>query len=345
MAKPSRKLPQHMHEKDGSYYYVTSANGNRKWIPLGKDLATAMLKWVELESIPESELEDVTFSIPAARFERDVIPTKSPKTQEEYTRQLRTLIAVFGSMPIAAITPQHVRRYLDERGAKVSANREKALLSTIYNRAREWGYTSAPNPCAGVKGHRETGRDRYVEDDEYMRVYETACQPLRDAMDLAYYTGQRPADVLKCQSADIKNGALWIRQNKTSTPLRVQIIGELESIIGRMFERADTLPPGTVKSPYLVQDERGRGLTYASLKYRFSKARSKARVEYYQFRDLRSKAGTDTDEVNGIGHAQNLLGHKTRAMTEHYIKDRIGKRVAPAPRVIGKRKPSGTESK
>ncbi|MGC9158632.1 MAG: hypothetical protein ACP5FH_06535, partial [Terracidiphilus sp.] len=39
------------------------------------------------------------------------------------------------------ITPVHVARYLDQRGAEapVSANREMALLSHVYTKALRWG--------------------------------------------------------------------------------------------------------------------------------------------------------------------------------------------------------------
>ena len=56
------------------------------------------------------------------------------------------------------------------KDAPVRANREKALFSHIFNKAREWGYTAAPNPCAGVKGFTERGRDAYIEDVTYGRV-------------------------------------------------------------------------------------------------------------------------------------------------------------------------------
>ena len=38
-------------------------------------------------------------------------------------------------------------------------------------------------------------------------------------MDIALLTGQRPADVLKIRRADIRDGALWIVQNKTGARL------------------------------------------------------------------------------------------------------------------------------
>ena len=42
-------------------------------------------------------------------------------------------------MRAADIEPQHVRQYLDARAAKVAANREKALLSHVLTKTREWG--------------------------------------------------------------------------------------------------------------------------------------------------------------------------------------------------------------
>lgn len=44
-----------------------------------------------------------------------------------------------------------------------------------------------------------------------MRVGE-APPELKDAMDLAYLTGQRPADVLKASTADLNNGFLMVGQ-------------------------------------------------------------------------------------------------------------------------------------
>lgn len=61
------------------------------------------------------------------------------------------------------------------------ANREMALLSHIFNQARAWGYTNATNPCSGIKGHRETARDRYVTDFEYTAVWDATDADLRDA--------------------------------------------------------------------------------------------------------------------------------------------------------------------
>jgi hypothetical protein len=54
---------------------------------------------------------------------------------------------------------------------------------------------------------------------------------LRNARNPAYLTGQRPKDVLKATSADIKHGVVWVSQGKISAKLRVAIKGELPTLI------------------------------------------------------------------------------------------------------------------
>ena len=141
-----------------------------------------------------------------------------------------------------------------------------------------------------------------------------------DAMDLALLTGQRPADVLKLKRTDIRDGALWIVQNKTGARLGIEITGELAATIVKINER-----PRKAISAYLIHDENGQPLTQCTLRSRFDKARTLAKVDF-QFRDIRAKAATDTGD---LAHSQILLGHKNRDMTEHYVRSRTGERVRP----------------
>jgi len=139
-------------------------------------------------------------------------------------------------------------------------------------------------------------------------------------MDLALLTGQRPADVLKLKRSDIRDGALWVVQNKTGARLGIEIVGELAALLARISDRA-----GQVPSTYLVHDQNGQPLSQSALRSRFDKARELARVTF-QFRDIRAKAATDTGD---LAHSQKLLVHKNRDMTEHYVRQRIGERVKP----------------
>lgn len=114
---------------------------------------------------------------------------------------------------------------MDIRGqvAKVRANREKALFSHLFNKAGKWGCTATQNPCQSVKGFKEVGRSRYITDAEFDQVKAQAHFTVVNTMDLALLTGQRPADVLKLKRTDIRDGALWIVQNKTGARLGIEV--------------------------------------------------------------------------------------------------------------------------
>ncbi|EPJ6837668.1 tyrosine-type recombinase/integrase [Stenotrophomonas maltophilia] len=242
---------------------------------------------------------------------------------------------------MAKIRPLHVRQYLDWRTkngtvAIISANREKALLSHLWNKCREWGFTDAENPCKGVRGYGEAGRDLYVEDDVYRAVWDAADQPLRDALDLAYLTGQRPSDALSMDRRDVRDGFLHISQSKTKYKLRIAIEGELAELLVRFGARTFK-PRGKQKGAVIVHTALLLGEDWLpigkhALRYRFDQAHERAGIQKkeFQFRDLRAKAGTDkADSAGDIRQAQQQLGHKSVTTTEIYVRKRRGALTSP----------------
>lgn len=317
---------------DVVWYYFDAGGKPRKEIPLGKDYVLAVQKWSAL-MVDTKAPAVATFNTAADRYTREVIPTKAPRTQADNIKELAKLLEFFGNppAPLSEIKPIHIRQYLDWRGAtaKVRANREKALFSHIWNKAREWGYTDIPNPCAGVRGHKERGRkDIYVDDNLYAAVYQAADSVLRDAMDLAYLTGQRPSDVLKISETDIRDGYLHVSQGKTAHRLRIEITGALADLLARIKAGKDE---HKVRALAVLCNERGEPLSYSTLRSRFDKAREMAGIDkaLFQFKDLRAKAGTDKEEAGGIRAAQDQLGHTSEQMTAHYVRHRRGKKVTP----------------
>ena len=365
--KPTKNLnlPKGMRARvrGGRTYYLLDLGGRpRREVPLAiDDYVAAVQKWAELTVGKVPAAAAVTFRHVAERYMREVLPTKSPGSQKNNLHELEVLYQFFDKPPIPLdkIEPMHVRQYLDWRVrmtvekaveanrqratekkplhlvppnlGHVSANREKALLSHIWNFAREKGLTSKSNPCAGIKGHKEDGRDVYIEDDVYQAVHDAAEQPLKDALDLAYLIGQRPADVLKLTRADIKEGALWLRQNKTKQKLRIAIEGELAALLERIGQRKVlglgliNMPDGTSMTKFMMRGAMDRARAAAVI----ARPDLAARIKEFQFRDLRAKAATDKDESAGMTAAQEQLGHTTPTMTRQYVRHRKGKLVKP----------------
>lgn len=317
------------------FYYYDTGGKPRKEIPLGSDYGLAIMKYAELERDRTADnlaQEVITFGYVADRYMVEVVPGKATASQHKNRQQMVKLKEFFCDPPgpLDAIQPQHVKQYLRWRqSAPVSANREKALLSSIWNFAREMGYTALANPCAGVKGYREDGRDQYIEDAVFQAVHAAADVGLRDAMDLAYLTGQRVGDTLRMDERDIREGFLFVTQSKTKAKRRIAIEGELAELIQRIMTRK---AGHKVRATRLIVTEEGRPMTAHMLRGRFDKARDSAGIQKdaFQFRDLRAKAGTDKAESSGdILQARDQLGHTTVVMTEQYLRERKGKKVTP----------------
>ena len=148
-------------------------------------------------------------------------------------------------------------------------------------------------------------------------------------MDMEYFIGQRPSDVLKMTEHDIQDGVLSVQQNKTGAKLQICIEADLEILIIRI---ADRKSKHKIRSFSLIVDDNGQRLTASALRGHFDRARDAAGIDkkMFQFRDLRAKAATDTTEfTEDIRQAQKQLGHTTISMTEHYIKSRKGEEVRP----------------
>lgn len=356
--KPSKNsnLPRGVRareQRSGVIYYYYDAGGTpRREIPLGSNYVEAVRKWAELEALPPSTVSKVvTFRYACEVYQKKYMIENAPKTREEKLRQIETLLAFFDNppAPLEEIKPLHIKQFLSWRvqrtqdalrkkgepvegnEGRVAANREKSLISHIWNAARAEGLTDLPNPCAGIKSFREYGRETYVYDDAFQAVWGKADVPTRETMDLAYLTGGRPADLLKIDETHLRDGSIEVRQNKTGHKLRIAIEGKLAELIERIKARKRRIS-GVVVSTRLIVNEEGQPLGRSALRFRFEAARAAAGIEGddFQFRDLRAKAATDkTDKSKDIREAQLQLGHASVVMTENYVRKRRGRKVMP----------------
>lgn len=323
-----------------SYYYNgRDAAGKRKEIPLGTDLDQAKVEWARLErKVPPKPNRLMAYVFD--RYEKEIIPGKAIRTQSDNHKELKQLRKAFESAPIESITPQVVAQYRDARTAKVRANREIALLSHTFTIAREWGLTDKANPCLGVRRNKEKPRDYYAGEIVWNAVYSEAAQELKDAMDLAYLTGQRPADVLKIAATDLNNGFLLIGQGKTEKRLRIRlsdagIQSGLSTFIDDLLERRAL---NGVKTSTMITNSSGLRMSQQMLRNRWDDAREKAAIKAamsgdpalaasirdFQFKDIRPKAASEIE----LTHASRLLGHSTEEITKKVYR-RVGEIVKP----------------
>jgi integrase len=338
-----QNLPPHMRKrvrKYGTYYFLDTGAKPRKEIPLGTDYIVALKKYAELYQIGPTD--DPLFNEVILKYEAEILPNLATSTIRVQKSDIIHIRKYFGKAPIDSIEPSDLEKFKQKHGDKpTTANRCLRLFSSMWNYARGWGYTNLTNPRTGIKGYKLKKRTVYITDQVLARVYEQGTEPLQDALDIAYLTGQRPGDSLGLDEArDIAEGQLQIKgQDKTGKPLRIQIIGKLASVVERIRARKRQ---HKIVSTALLVNEDGKKLTPAMLRNDFVAARKAAaqaaeengneelaaEIRKMWFYDLRAKAADDTAEHSGDQAASDLLGHETVTTTKrHYL--RRGKVVKP----------------
>lgn len=331
-------VPPQMHprtQRSGKvYYYMFTGNKPRKEIALGSDFILALRKYADL-NVSDVPKVGVLFSDVIMKYQVEAVPKLAPNTIKMYRSDIKHVSAFFADARLSQIRPMHIKQFLDDHSDKpTTANRCKRLFSTMWNHARGWGYSDLPNPCEGIKGYSLAKRTVYITDEVFAAVYAHASAPLRDAMDLAYLTGQRPAEALKMTSHDLIDGHLIITQEKTKQPLRIIISGELAELLERIEARKET---HSIVTAALLTNMHGKRLTAAVLRNHFDDARSKAAkavpklaesIRAFWFYDLRAKAADDTSDERGDQAASDLLRHDSVKTTQRHYLSR-GKIVTP----------------
>ena len=320
-------------QKSGTiYYYFDTGAKPRKEIPLGSDYREAVKQWLELSRMDFSVAKE-TFADLADKYEAEVLPTKAKSTQQTNRGDLRKLREFFcnpSPAPLDQIKPKHIYQMLQFfKDTPTTANRLKRTFSHMFNMARAWGWTENENPVIGIEGHSLGKREVYITDEVYKFVYNQGSDVLKDAMDLAYLTGQRPGDVREMTERDIQDGHLVIKQSKTGAPLRFVIEGELAELLTRLQRRKEGRK---LHSFNLLTNKQGTAVTAITLRRHFEQAREAAAkvapdaataeaIRAFWFYDLRAKAADDVAEARGEQAAAQQLGHTSVTTTKrHYLR-------------------------
>ena len=257
----------------------------------------------------------------------------SPRTVREYRHQAeRYILPAFGNVKVADVTRRHVERMVDPL-PNATRNRVLALTSRLFTLFARWDWRAQnSNPAQGIERAREDARDRTLAPSE-LAALAGALSGLEDrfpasvaAIRLAAVTGLRIGEVLaiRWEDIDFEGGRLTMPETKTGRRVHDLPAAALQVLSALPRLNSWTFTTGS-----------DAAITYRTVRKHFAEAAKDAGLSDVRLHDLRRTVMTAAAAA-GVGtHVlRDLLGHKTTAMADRYIRS-VGNPVRDAREQVG----------
>jgi integrase len=279
--------------------------------------------------IRRSNAERLTLAAALDRYQREVTPTKKASTQHSEKGRYETLRAFFGAYSLAAVTPDLVAKFRDQRLqvglASNTVRLDLALLGHLYVTAiREWGIGLTYNPVQLIrKPSPGAARDRRLTTEEESRlraaVGEHSNPMLRWIVTIAIETGMRLSEIvtLTRDQVDLRRRIIRLSETKNGSPRTVPMTTAAAEAVREAL--ANPIRPIDTELVFFGEpgmDGRRRPYVFNRTWQRIVKQLG---IVDFRFHDLRHEAvsrfveaGLSDQEVAAIS------GHKSMQMLKRY---------------------------
>ena len=228
-----------------------------------------------------------------------------------------------GKKKLSEVTMDNVKDIAKsmEGGGLVGAtiNRVKALLRTMYNKAREWKEYNGDNPAGAIAPRREESRVRFLAAGEVRQFFgnlDGVEQHWRDFILLSLMLGQRRANTLAMRWQDIdfvdRSWRLEGEYSKNGKPLFVPLIEDALEILAERKKRAKLddvyVFPAKSRSGHRENPDKA-----------WRQFRDAAKLSGFTIHDLRRSMGSwQAKEGVSLLSIKRSLGHLSPKTTEIY---------------------------
>ena len=211
-----------------SYYFVKKARGRLERVRIGSVAELSVEKARQRVAVLGGDVADGRSPTEDRRAIRAEItlgqlweafkgrhgPKKRSFTTDE--RRYEKHLESWASRRLSSIDRTAVIRLFDSITAASgpgAANRVRALLHTLFEKAREWG-AEIVNPVAGTPRNRETSKERYLSPEELRKfliaVGDDHDEDTRDFLKLLLFTGVRRGTLCAARWEDLAlKDAIW----------------------------------------------------------------------------------------------------------------------------------------
>ncbi|MCW2284720.1 integrase [Rhodoblastus acidophilus] len=202
-----------------------------------------------------------------------------------------------GARPFSELSPVDIRRWRDaKRDTPEAANNLLKFLKVVFSWAIERGL-AVSNPARDVKKFSSDSEGHHTWTVEEIRQYE-ARHPIgskaRLALALLLFTSQRRSDVVRLGPADVQDGFISLKQEKTGARLELPVLPQLQVIL-------DATPCG---AETFLQTEYGKPFTSNGFGNWFRDRCNEAGLPQCSAHGLRKAAVTIAAHNGATAHAK-----------------------------------------
>ena len=228
------------------------------------EVRTAVARGEDPATEASEARKELTFSdLTATYMKNHAEPHKRSGWQDKDTLR-RYVPAAWNSRRLSDIARTDVARLhakIGEAHGHYSANRTLALLCTMFNLARTWGFFKGENPAHDIKPFKEYKRERFLTPEELEKVNVALLDEpdwrWRTYFPLAFMLGTRKTELLTMRWADIDLTARTWRIPETKAgnshllPLPMPAMAMLEALPSR--DKSEWVFPGEGASGHIVE--------------------------------------------------------------------------------------------
>ena len=300
----------------GRYPDMTIEQARREAVRIASDIAEGK----NPAEVKRGHKAELTFSdLFGDYMERHSMPKK--KTWAEDQAQYRLYLEKpLGKKKLSTIDRRsiaHIHSSITKEGYAPTANRVKALLSSVFGWAITVGLCES-NPVIGIKSNKENQRDRFLQSDELPRFFKALTDEpnstIRNYILISLLTGARRSNVLAMRWKDINfERAEWrIEETKNGTPQTVALSPEAVEILQNRKPSDDAVFvfPGSGRAGHLMEPKKG-----------WKRILERAGIEDLRIHDLRRTLGSWQAKTGAsLAIIGKSLNHKNQNTTAIYAR-------------------------